>query len=84
MPPAQPSPQQLRKAIEDLIDAKLLDLVAKPGGLASGVDRLLAHRRSGVASFDIRLAERKLDELLDQLVGPFAGLPQERRAQQVG
>jgi hypothetical protein len=56
--------QQLRKAIENLIDAKLLDLVAKPGGLAGGLDRLLASRRSGVASFDIRLAERKLDEVL--------------------
>ena len=52
--------QQLRKAIENLIDAKLLDVLGKPGGL----DRLIAHRQTGVASFDIRLAERKLDEAL--------------------
>ena len=57
-------PQQLRRAIENLIDAKLLDAVGKPGGL----DRLLAHRRTGVASFDIRAAEKKLDEALQALV----------------
>lgn len=54
--------ETLRKAIENLIDAKLLDLVSKPGGL----DRLLAHRRTGVASFDIRNAERRLQEALAQ------------------
>jgi hypothetical protein len=56
--------ESLRKAIEGLIDAKLLDAMAKPGGL----DRLLAHRRTGVASYDIRMAERKLQESLAQLI----------------
>ena len=32
----------------------------KPGGL----DRLIAHRRTGVATYDIRNAERKLQETL--------------------
>ncbi len=52
--------EMLRKAIENLIDAKMLDAIARPGGL----DRLLAHRRTGVASFDIRNAERKLQETI--------------------
>lgn len=52
--------EDLRKAIEALIDAKLHDAIGKPGGL----DRLLAHRRTGVASFDIRNAERKLQDAL--------------------
>jgi hypothetical protein len=56
--------ESLRKAIENLIDAKLLDAMAKPGGL----DRLLAHRRTGVASFDIRQAERKLQESIAELI----------------
>jgi hypothetical protein len=56
--------ESLRKAIENLIDAKLLDAMARPGGL----DRLLAHRRTGVASFDIRQAERKLQESIAELL----------------
>ena len=56
--------EQLRKAIENLVDAKLLDCIAKPGG----IDRLLAHRRTGVASFDIRNAERKLQETLGEVL----------------
>ena len=56
--------EMLRKAIENLVDAKLLDCIAKPGG----IDRLLAHRRTGVASFDIRNAERKLQDTLSQLL----------------
>ncbi len=56
----------LRKAIENLVDAKLMDVLSKPGGL----DRLLAHRRTGVASFDIRTAERRLQEsIADVLSG---------------
>lgn len=57
-------PQELRRAIENLIDAKLLDLMGKPGGL----DRLIAHRRTGVASFDIRMAEKKLDEAIESFL----------------
>jgi hypothetical protein len=68
--------ETLRRAIENLIDAKLLDLVGKPGGL----DRLLAHRRTGVASFDIRNAERRLQEAIAEVVTEEA---QSRRAMEV-
>jgi len=62
-----PNPTQaesLRKAIEGLIDAKLHDALARPGGL----DRLIAHRRTGVASYDIRQAERRLEQTLAEIV----------------
>ncbi len=55
--------ETLRKAIENLVDAKLQDVLIRPGGL----DRLLAHRRSGVASLDIRNAERRLEQTLTEL-----------------
>jgi hypothetical protein len=55
--------EDLRKAIENLIDAKLHDALYRPGGL----DRLRAHRLSGVASPDIRNAERRLDEVLEDV-----------------
>lgn len=58
--------EMLRKAIENLIDAKMMDAIARPGG----IDRLLAHRRTGVATFDIRNAERKLQETI---AGVLAG-----------
>jgi len=54
------SAESLRKAIENLINAKLHDALSRPGGL----DRLLAHRSSGVASFDVRNAERQLEQTL--------------------
>ncbi len=54
--------EHLRKAIENLIDAKLNDAL-RPGGL----DRLRAHRVTGVASIDIRNAERRLNEALATL-----------------
>jgi hypothetical protein len=53
--------ETLRKAIENLIDAKLVDALSRPDGL----NRLLAHRRTGVASPDVRNAERMLDQTLD-------------------
>jgi hypothetical protein len=53
--------EDLRRAIEGLVDAKLHDALYRPGGL----DRLRAHRLTGVASPDIRNAERKLDEVLE-------------------
>jgi hypothetical protein len=56
--------ETLRKAIENLIDAKLVDAMARPDGL----NRLLAHRRTGVASPDIRNAERRLEETLGELL----------------
>ena len=58
--------EELRRAIENLIDAKLHDALYRPGGL----DRLRAHRLTGVASPDIRNAERKLDEALETLNTP--------------
>jgi hypothetical protein len=54
--------EHLRKAIENLIDAKLNDAL-RPGG----IDRLRAHRVTGVASIDIRNAERRLDDALANL-----------------
>ena len=58
--------EELRKAIEGLIDAKLHDALYRPGGL----ERLRAHRMTGVASPDIRNAERKLDEVLEAAAQP--------------
>jgi hypothetical protein len=55
--------EDLRKAIENLIDAKLHDALYRPGGL----DRLRAHRLTGVASPDIRNAERRLEEVLETI-----------------
>ena len=56
--------QLLRKAIENLINAKLHDALAKPGGL----DRLVAHRSTGVASWEIRNAEKQLDQTLSEIL----------------
>jgi hypothetical protein len=56
--------QTLRKAIESLINAKLHDALARPGGL----DRLIAHRVSGVASWEIRNAEKQLDQALADIL----------------
>jgi hypothetical protein len=55
--------QTLRRAIESLINAKLHDALM-PGG----VDRLAAHRRTGVASYDIRMAERRLDQAVTEIL----------------
>jgi hypothetical protein len=57
--------ETLRKAIDNLIDAKLQDILIRPGGL----DRLLAHRRSGVCSPDIRSAQKKLEQVMSELFG---------------
>lgn len=57
--------ETLRKAIDNLIDAKLQDILIRPGGL----DRLLAHRRSGVCSPDIRTAQKKLESTLGEILG---------------
>lgn len=56
--------EQLRKAIENLINVKLHDALAKPGGL----DRLVAHRSAGVASFAVRQAERQLEQTIAQVL----------------
>jgi hypothetical protein len=50
----------LRKAIENLINLKLHDALAHPGGL----DRLRAHRATGVVSPSIRMAQRELEHAL--------------------
>ena len=63
--------ETLRRAIEALINAKLHDALS-PGGL----DRLAAHRRTGVASYDIRMAERRLEQAVNEVLSPvesFAG-----------
>jgi len=54
--------ESLRKAIEGLINAKLHDVL-----LPGGVDRLAAHRRTGVANFDVRNAERRLEQAIESL-----------------
>jgi hypothetical protein len=51
---------KLRLSIEKLINAKLCDALSHHDGLS----RLIAHRSSGVASTDIRSAERVLDDVL--------------------
>ena len=56
--------QSLRKAIENLINAKLHDALARPGGL----DRLIAHRTTGVASWEIRNAEKLLDKTVAEIL----------------
>jgi len=58
------SAESLRKAIENLINVKLHDALAKPGGL----DRLVAHRSMGVASFAVRQAERQLEEAISDVL----------------
>jgi hypothetical protein len=58
--------EELRKAIENLVDAKIHDALYRPGGL----DRLRAHRMTGVASPDIRNAERRLQDALVAAVAP--------------
>jgi hypothetical protein len=70
---ASNSAESLRKAIENLINVKLHDALAKPGGL----DRLVAHRSMGVASFAVRQAERQLEEALTDL------LPESSMAEQM-
>ena len=56
--------QSLRKAIENLINVKLHDALARPGGL----DCLIAHRTTGVASWEIRNAEKLLDKTVAEIL----------------
>ena len=69
--------ENLRKAIESLINAKLHDALAKPGGL----ERLVAHRVTGVASWDVRNAERRLDEALAEALAS-GSTPRRQKQQQ--
>ena len=55
--------ESLRKAIENLINAKLRDLV-RPGG----VDRLVANRMTGVAAYEIRDASKKLEKAIVEAI----------------
>jgi hypothetical protein len=52
--------RKLRLSIENLINAKLCDALSHRDGLS----RLIGHRSSGVASTDIRCAERALEDAL--------------------
>jgi hypothetical protein len=52
--------EQLRRAIENLINVKLHDALVHPHGLS----RLIAHRGSGVASASIRQAENELEDAI--------------------
>jgi|GEM_PF-960243 len=61
MSSSQNHAEQLRKAIENLINIKLHDALSKPGG----IDRLIAHRSAGVASFAVRQAERQLEQTIE-------------------
>lgn len=56
--------QQLRRAIENLINVKLTDALCTPGGL----DRLRAHRITGVVSPTIRMAQRELERTLGEMI----------------
>lgn len=60
--------EALRKAIDNLVDAKLQDILIRPGGL----DRLLAHRRSGVCSPDIRNAQKRLEQTMAEMFSEVA------------
>lgn len=60
--------ETLRKAIDNLVDAKLQDILIRPGGL----DRLLAHRRSGVCSPDIRTAQKRLEQTMVEVFSEAA------------
>ncbi len=62
----------LRRAIENLIDAKLVDILSRPEGL----HRLIAHRTTGVASPDVRNAERRLQNTLQDFCDTTARGPQ--------
>lgn len=56
--------RELRQSIENLINAKVCDALSHRDGLS----RLMAHVTSGVASTDIRSAERALEEALGRSV----------------
>jgi hypothetical protein len=71
--------EELRKAIENLIDAKIHDALYRPGGL----DRLRAHRMTGVASPDIRNAEHRLDEVLETVASSQQQSAYRRRPRKV-
>ncbi|HMB96504.1 MAG TPA: hypothetical protein VKK61_10735 [Tepidisphaeraceae bacterium] len=55
---------QLRTAIENLINVKLHDALFHPDGL----DRLAAHRSTGVASSAILRAEAELEAVIAAIV----------------
>jgi len=62
---------ELRQSIENLINAKLCDALTHRDGLS----RLVAHRASGVASSDIRSAERVLEDFLRRSLIHTGGSP---------
>jgi len=56
--------EMLRKAIENLINAKLHDALSHRDGLS----RLAAHRNSWVASDDVRRAEKQLESVISEVL----------------
>jgi hypothetical protein len=59
--------RELRGAIENLVTAKLLDILSRP----NRVDRLNAQRLDAAASEPIRSAEQQLDQAFSRtFVGP--------------
>jgi hypothetical protein len=71
---------KLRQAIEDLINAKLCDVLGRQDGFA----RLMGHRASGVASKEIRHAEQMLETTLTECLlqgQPSAMRREDRRLQ---
>ena len=71
--------EQLRHAIENLINAKLDDALAHGNGL----HRLIAHRASGVASVPVRRAESQLQAVIASVI-PAPQLAPVPRRQLVG
>jgi hypothetical protein len=58
--------EDLRKAIENLMNATLHDALARPDGLL----RVIAHRRTGTASCDVRNAGQQLERVLLETLAP--------------
>jgi hypothetical protein len=61
--------ETLRMAVENLINAKLQDILTYRNAL----DRLIAHRSNWVSSPDVRNAERHLEQVFAQLLSASKG-----------
>jgi hypothetical protein len=68
--------ESLRKALENLMNAKLQDVLTHRNAL----DRLIAHRSNGVSSPDVRAAELRLEEVLAELLFTAGPKPARMRA----
>jgi hypothetical protein len=56
--------ESLRKAVENLMNAKLQDILMHSNALG----RLIAHRGNGVSSPDVRKAEQRLEQAFTELL----------------